>query len=156
MDLNLLALETSSSRCGVALLRETAAGAEIGVLEHDGAQQHAERLLPMAGQLLDRAGLAPGDLHAVSFGQGPGGFTGLRVACGVAQGLGLALQVPVVPVVSHLAVAEQTQAGPGDLVVVALDACMNEVYLAVYERGADAASPWLARQAPMLSSATEA
>jgi len=156
MDLNLLALETSSSRCGVALLRETAAGAEIGVLEHDGAQEHAERLLPMAGQLLDRAGLAPGDLHAVSFGQGPGGFTGLRVACGVAQGMGLALQVPVVPVVSHLAVAEQTQAGPGDLVVVALDARMNEVYLAVYERGADAASPWLARQAPMLISAAEA
>ncbi|MBO1111932.1 tRNA (adenosine(37)-N6)-threonylcarbamoyltransferase complex dimerization subunit type 1 TsaB [Bordetella petrii] len=156
MDLNLLALETSSSRCGVALLRATPAGAVVSVLEHDGAQEHAERLLPMAGELLAQAGLAPGDLHAVAFGQGPGGFTGLRVACGVAQGMGLALQVPVVPVVSHLAVAEQAQAGPGDIVVVALDARMNEVYLAVYERGADPAAPWLTRQAPMLIAAGEA
>src|SRR3546814_9230531 len=61
----------------------------------------------------DLAGLVPADLHAVAFGQGPGGFTGLRVACGVAQGMGLALQVPVVPVVSHLAVAEQVQAELG-------------------------------------------
>ncbi|MCD0505604.1 tRNA (adenosine(37)-N6)-threonylcarbamoyltransferase complex dimerization subunit type 1 TsaB, partial [Bordetella petrii] len=107
MDLNLLALETSSSRCGVALLRESPDGPRVSLLEHEGAQEHAERLLPMASQLLAQEGLAPGDLHGVAFGQGPGGFTGLRVACGVAQGMGLALGVPVVPVVSHLAVAEQ-------------------------------------------------
>ncbi|MBO9356539.1 tRNA (adenosine(37)-N6)-threonylcarbamoyltransferase complex dimerization subunit type 1 TsaB [Bordetella petrii] len=156
MDFNLLALETSSSRCGVALLRETPAGPVLRVLEHDGAQEHAERLLPMAGELLAQAGLAPADLHAVAFGQGPGGFTGLRVACGVAQGMGLALQVPVVPVVSHLAVAEQAQAQPGDLVLVALDARMNEVYLAVYERTADPAAPWQTRQPPMLIAAGQA
>ncbi|MBV7481902.1 tRNA (adenosine(37)-N6)-threonylcarbamoyltransferase complex dimerization subunit type 1 TsaB [Bordetella sp. BOR01] len=156
MDLNLLALETSSSRCGVALLRETPAGPVVSTLEHEGAQEHAERLLPMAGELLAQAGLGPGDLHAVAFGQGPGGFTGLRVACGVAQGMGLALQVPVVPVVSHLAVAEQAGAEPGDIVLVALDARMNEVYLAVYERCADAAAPWQTLQAPMLIAAGEA
>jgi len=153
MDFNLLALETSSSRCGVALLRETAAGRRTSLLEHEGAQEHAERLLPMAAQLLAQAGLAPGDLHAVAFGQGPGGFTGLRVACGVAQGMGLALGVPVVPVVSHLAVAEQAGAEPGDIVLVALDARMNEVYLAAYARGTDPASPWRTLQAPMLIAA---
>ena len=156
MDLNLLALETSSSRCGVALLRETPGGPVISLLEHEGAQEHAERLLPMAGELLAQAGLAPGDLHTVAFGQGPGGFTGLRVACGVAQGMGLALQVPVVPVVSHLAVAEQAGAEPGDIVLVALDARMNEVYLAVYERRPDDAAPWQALQAPMLIAAGQA
>jgi len=156
MDLNLLALETSSSRCGVALLRQTAAGCDVSLLEHEGAQEHAERLLPMATQLLAQAGLAPGDLHAVAFGQGPGGFTGLRVACGVAQGMGLALGAPVVPVVSHLAVAEQAGAEPGDVVLVALDARMNEVYLAAYARGDDPAAPWQALQAPMLIAAGEA
>ena len=154
MELNLLALETSSSRCGVALLRETPQGPQVSVLEHEGAQEHAERLLPMAGELLARAGLVPADLHAVAFGQGPGGFTGLRVACGVAQGMGLALDIPVLPVVSHLAVAEQAAAAPGEIVLVALDARMSEVYLAAYVR--PAGSDWQVVQAPMLIAADEA
>ncbi|MFQ6746533.1 tRNA (adenosine(37)-N6)-threonylcarbamoyltransferase complex dimerization subunit type 1 TsaB, partial [Bordetella pertussis] len=106
MDLNLLAFETSSSRCGVALLTEHGAEPVVAVLEHEGAQEHAERLLPMARELLARAGLAPEALQAVAFGQGPGGFTGLRVAWGVAQGIALGLGIPVLPVVSHEAVAE--------------------------------------------------
>ena len=134
MELNLLALETSSSRCGVALLRAADGRLDVTVREHEGSQEHAERLLPMAGELLAEAGLAPGALHAVAFGQGPGGFTGLRVACGVAQGMALGLDIPVLPVVSHLAVAAQTGAAPGQAVLVALDARMNEVYLAVYRR----------------------
>ncbi|WP_026640304.1 bifunctional tRNA (adenosine(37)-N6)-threonylcarbamoyltransferase complex dimerization subunit type 1 TsaB/ribosomal protein alanine acetyltransferase RimI [Bordetella petrii] len=156
MEFNLLALETSSSRCGVALLRETAVGPVVSMREHEGSQEHAERLLPMAAELLAQAGLQASDLHAVAFGQGPGGFTGLRVACGVAQGMALALQVPVLPVVSHLAVAEQVDAVPGERVLVALDARMNEVYLAVYERRADAGHPWLTCQAPMLIAAHQA
>lgn len=155
MDLNLLALETSSSRCGVALLRETDAGSTVCVLEHEGAQEHAARLLPMAGELLARAGLTPADLHVVAFGQGPGGFTGLRVACGVAQGMGLALGVPVVPVVSHLAVAHETSVEPGDIVLVALDARMNEVYLAAYGLGQNSDNSWVTLQAPMLIAAAE-
>ena len=93
MELNLLALETSSSRCGVALLRAADGRLDVTVREHEGSQEHAERLLPMAGELLAEAGLAPGALHAVAFGQGPGGFTGLRVACGVAQGMALGLDI---------------------------------------------------------------
>ena len=91
MELNLLALETSSSRCGVALLRAVDGRLEISVREHEGSQEHAERLLPMADALLAEAGIAASGLHAVAFGQGPGGFTGLRVACGVAQGMALSL-----------------------------------------------------------------
>ncbi|WP_437701803.1 tRNA (adenosine(37)-N6)-threonylcarbamoyltransferase complex dimerization subunit type 1 TsaB, partial [Achromobacter xylosoxidans] len=107
MELNLLALETSSSRCGVALLRAFDGRLEVAVREHEGSQEHAERLLPMANELLAEAGLAPGALQAVAFGQGPGGFTGLRVACGVAQGMAMGLGIPVLPVVSHQAVAAQ-------------------------------------------------
>ncbi|WP_051094449.1 bifunctional tRNA (adenosine(37)-N6)-threonylcarbamoyltransferase complex dimerization subunit type 1 TsaB/ribosomal protein alanine acetyltransferase RimI [Bordetella sp. FB-8] len=158
MKLNLLAFETSSSRCGVALLCDAGSGSpEVVQLEHEGTQDHAERLLPMASQLLARAGLAPADLDAVAFGQGPGGFTGLRVACGVAQGVALGLGVPVLPVVSHLAVAQDAQAGPDDAVLVALDARMSEVYLAAYVPEPDLAGTpiWRVLQAPMLISAEE-
>ncbi|MGE8689655.1 MAG: tRNA (adenosine(37)-N6)-threonylcarbamoyltransferase complex dimerization subunit type 1 TsaB [Achromobacter sp.] len=157
MELNLLALETSSSRCGVALLRAAGGRLEVSVREHEGSQEHAERLLPMANELLAASGLTPGSLHAVAFGQGPGGFTGLRVACGVAQGMGLGLGIPVLPIVSHQAVAAQVESTPGDAIVVALDARMNEVYLAVYRQAgsADGEIAWQTLQAPMLIAAAE-
>lgn len=157
MELNLLALETSSSRCGVALLRVVNGHIEVRVREHEGSQEHAERLLPMANELLAEAGLAPNALNAVAFGQGPGGFTGLRVACGVAQGMALGLDIPVLPVVSHMAVAAQVQYAPSDAIVVALDARMNEVYLAVYRNASGAGSEpsWEVLQPPMLIAANE-
>ncbi len=147
MTTNLLALETSGSRCGVALLREAGDGVRMWLREHDGVQEHAERLLPMADEVLAEAGVARRDVTAVAFGQGPGGFTGLRVACGIAQGLGMALDIPVVPVPSHLAVASRSGAGAGDAVVVALDARMQEAYLGVYR--AEGAG-WTPLQAPIL------
>jgi tRNA threonylcarbamoyladenosine biosynthesis protein TsaB len=153
----LLALETSSSRCSVALLREGADGPAVASLEHEGAQEHAERLLPMAGELLRDAGLGVADLQAVAFGQGPGAFTGLRVACGVAQGIALAHGLPVLPVVSHLAVAAQVPARPDQAIVVALDARMAEVYLAVYRRvqGASDDTIWDVLEEPLLIAAAE-
>lgn len=157
MTPTLLAFETSSSRCSVALLRDGADGTAIATLEHEGAQEHAERLLPMAGDLLRDAGLAAADVQAVAFGQGPGGFTGLRVACGVAQGIAMAHDLPVVPVVSHLAVAAQVPARPDQAIVTALDARMGEVYLAVYRRvqGAVDDTAWETLQAPLLIAAAE-
>lgn len=157
MELKLLALETSSSRCSVALLHATGGRLAIEVREHEGAQEHAERLLPMVDELLVQAGLTPDALQAVAFGQGPGGFTGLRVACGVAQGMAMGLGIPVLPVVSHQAVATQADGGPDDAIVVALDARMHEVYLAVYRQPVAAAgeSVWETLQAPLLIAATE-
>ncbi|MCI1837813.1 tRNA (adenosine(37)-N6)-threonylcarbamoyltransferase complex dimerization subunit type 1 TsaB [Achromobacter sp. HNDS-1] len=157
MELNLLALETSASRCGVALLRASGGRLEVAVREHEGSQEHAERLLPMANELLAEAGLAPGALQAVAFGQGPGGFTGLRVACGVAQGMAMGLGIPVLPVVSHQAVAAQAGGTADQAIVVALDARMNEVYLAVYRQvaGASGESAWDTLQAPLLIAAAE-
>ena len=99
-------------------------------------------LLPQAMRLLARAGLSLHDLRAVAFGNGPGAFTGLRTACAVAQGLGLGLALPLLPLDSLLVVAEDARlqrAGPDGAadpaafeVVVAMDARMNEVYVGRY------------------------
>lgn len=138
--MNLLALETSTELCSAALLR----GDELFVEEMLAPNQHAERLAPMVRRLLARAGLAPADMDAFAFGQGPGSFTGLRIACGMAQGLALGTSRPVIPVPSLVALAEQANASR---VVVGLDARMGETYLAAYSRmGGD----WQAAIAPGL------
>ena len=139
--MNLLAVETSTELCSVALLR----GDELLVEEAVAPNQHAERLEPMVRRLLARAGLAVGGLDALAFGQGPGSFTGIRIGCGFVQGLGFASGLPVVPVCSLLALAEQ--AG-GSRVLAALDARMGEAYLAAYSRmGGD----WVAAVEPQLA-----
>ncbi|WP_420225669.1 tRNA (adenosine(37)-N6)-threonylcarbamoyltransferase complex dimerization subunit type 1 TsaB [Pigmentiphaga litoralis] len=135
MSLHILSLETSSAWCGVALLRGLVdASSPVALIsrEHQGVQEHSARLLPMIDEVLAEAGIARSAIDAIAFGQGPGGFTGLRVACGVAQGLGFALDRPVLPVVSHAAVAVQAQGTAGQPIVVAMDARMQEVYVAAY------------------------
>jgi tRNA threonylcarbamoyladenosine biosynthesis protein TsaB len=133
--LNLLAFDTSTETLSVAV----AAGA--AVLEHTaaGGAQASVTLIPVIEDLLARSGLALRELDAIAFGRGPGSFTGLRTAAAVAQGLGFGAGVPVLPVDTLLAVAEEAHARCGATRVVALlDARMGEVYFARYERiGAD-------------------
>lgn len=155
MTLYILALETSSSLCGVALLTITDGRPAVRVVEHDATAEHAERLLPMVDILLNQAGIDRTALSAVAFGQGPGGFTGLRVACGVAQGLGLALDIPVLPISSLLAAAARDVVdapanGCPVTRVVLQDARMHEIYLAAYAAQGDDASSWHCIQDPVL------
>jgi len=124
---NLLAVETSTELCSVALLR----GPDLFVEEELAGNRHSELLVPMLRRLLARARLAPAQMDAFGFGQGPGSFTGIRIACGIVQGLAFAAERPVVPVPSLLALAEQTNEAR---VVAALDARMGEAYLAAYVR----------------------
>lgn len=124
---NLLAVETSTELCSVALLR----GADLFVEEELAGNRHSEVLVPMLQRALARARLAPREMDAFGFGQGPGSFTGIRIACGIVQGLAFAADRPVVPVPSLLALAEQTNDAR---VVAALDARMGEAYLAAYAR----------------------
>ncbi len=122
----LLALESATEQCTVALWRD---GVLTG-LEGASHQAHSEALLPMVRKLLAGAGVDLAQLDAIAFGMGPGAFTGLRMACGVAQGMALGLDIPVVPISTLLALAE----GSGHKrVVTALDARMNQIYLAAYE-----------------------
>ena len=128
--MNLLALETSTELCSVALLRD----GELFVEEALAGNRHSELLVPMIRRVLARAHLAPAAMDAFAFGQGPGSFTGIRIACGVAQGLAFASHRPVVPVPSLLALAEQSHERR---VVAALDARMNEAYIAAYARNGE-------------------
>lgn len=151
----LLALETSGTRCGIALLQGEGQNASIIVDHQDGTQQHAERLLPMVTDLLAQAGLKQADIQAVAFGQGPGGFTGLRVACAVAQGMALALGIGVIAVGSLDAIAHDVARRDRPVVVaVAMDARMGEAYAALFmlapgKPAGDADAPTVI-QAPVL------
>ena len=127
---NLLAVETSTELCSVALLR----GGELFLEEVMAENRHSDLLVPMLRRILERAHLAPRQMDAFAFGQGPGSFTGLRIACGIVQGLAFAAARPVVPVSTLLALAEQSNEGH---VLAALDARMGEAYLAAYSRNAD-------------------
>lgn len=128
--MNLLALETATDCCSVALLTHA------GLLEDHrlAPRQHAALILPMIEDLLARAGLSRHALDVIAFGRGPGAFTGLRIAAGVAQGLALGLDLPVVPVSTLAALA---QASGADRTLAALDARLGEVYFGYYTRGAD-------------------
>jgi tRNA threonylcarbamoyladenosine biosynthesis protein TsaB len=128
--MNLLAVETSTELCSVALAR----GDELFAEEVLAENRHSDLLVPMLKRVLAEGGLAPRDMDAFAFGQGPGSFTGLRIACGVVHGMAYAAGRPVIAVPTLLALAEQSGEGR---VVAALDARMGEAYLAAYARNAD-------------------
>jgi tRNA threonylcarbamoyl adenosine modification protein YeaZ len=109
-------------------------GGELFVEEALAENRHSELLVPMLRRLLDRAHLAPQQMDAFAFGQGPGSFTGIRIACGIVQGLAFAANRPVVPIPSLLALAEQSNESR---VIAALDARMGEAYLAAYARNGE-------------------
>ena len=125
--LNLLALDTSTEYCSVALLR----GEELTHRETHAVQRHSELILPMIGELLAASGVDLTRLDGIAFGAGPGSFTGLRIACGVAQGLAFGAGLPVVPVGTLLALAQEAGAPK---VIACLDARMGEIYHAAYLR----------------------
>jgi tRNA threonylcarbamoyladenosine biosynthesis protein TsaB len=112
-------------------------------------QRHSALIIAMADSILREAGVRLADLSEIAFGAGPGSFTGLRIACGVAQGLALGADLPVRAVSSLLALA---QASGKNAVVAVLDARMNEVYWAAWRRRA-AGSAWHTASAPAVAPA---
>lgn len=135
VPMKLLALDTSTEACSVAL-RIDGDTRERFELSPGG---HGRLILDMARALLDEAGIGLAALDALAFGRGPGGFTGVRMATAIVQGLALGLDIPVVPVSSLAALAQgAAEVRCARWVLAALDARMDEVYWAAYrtaERG---------------------
>ncbi|HEX5091942.1 MAG TPA: tRNA (adenosine(37)-N6)-threonylcarbamoyltransferase complex dimerization subunit type 1 TsaB [Burkholderiales bacterium] len=121
------AFETSTEWCSVALWLD----GELRAIEQRAGHRHGELILPMLESLLAGAGARMADLEAVAFGAGPGSFTGLRIACGVAQGIAFARDLPVCGVSSLEAMAEALGL---PRVAACLDARMGEVYYAALEK----------------------
>jgi tRNA threonylcarbamoyladenosine biosynthesis protein TsaB len=130
--MNLLAIETATESCSAALL----AGGRLLERSELAPRRHAELLLPMCEALLAEAGLRRADLDALAVGCGPGAFTGVRLAISAAQGIALALDLPVVPVSSLAALAMQAPPNGADVLAV-IDARMGEVYAGTFRRGGD-------------------
>ena len=123
----ILALDTATETVSVALLD----GPRRFYQSDAQYNRHSEQILPFVDTVLKESGLTLKDIDAIAFGAGPGAFTGLRVACGVAQGLGWASEKPLVAV-SNLEAAAIKRAFTGRI-LVALDARMKECYVAAYE-----------------------
>lgn len=128
--MNLLAIETATDNCSVALLM----GNELIQRQQLAPQQHTALLLPMINEVLAEAGLSRSDLEVVAFGRGPGSFTGVRLAIGVAQGIGMGLDIPLVAI-STLAALAQGTGKPR--VYAALDARQNEIYCGLYAQDSE-------------------
>ncbi len=133
--MKLLAFETATEACSVALWID----GEVRERFEIAPRRHAGLALPWAEQLLVEAGIAKSQLDAIAVGRGPGAFTGVRLAIAVAQGIALALDLPVVPVSTLAALAaslpSQPSKGEGtDLILTAIDARMGEIYLGSFVR----------------------
>jgi tRNA threonylcarbamoyladenosine biosynthesis protein TsaB len=128
--MNLLALDTSTEYLSLALLY----GGELLARDWWVPQKHAEMALPEARRLLAEAGAKFADLEGIAVSIGPGSFTGLRIGCGIAQGLAFGLDIPTVGVNTLLALAADSTAPK---VLAALDARMGEFYVAAFEQTED-------------------
>ena len=141
--MNLLAIDTSTECLSLAV------SGSFGMkgLEREAGQRHSGQVLNEVRTLLALAGIRLQDLEGIAYGSGPGAFTGLRIACGVTQGLAMALGLRVKGIGTLLALAEDSGS---DRVIACLDARMGEVYHAAYCRSAGPDGGWVECSPPGL------
>lgn len=147
--MSIFALETSTERLSLAII----GGDKLLVREIDAGQRHSELAIAAIADLFAEAKMTIADVDLIAFGQGPGSFVGVRIACGLAQGMALGADKKLVAVPTQMALAEQALRAHPDAtnVLVAIDARMNEIYFAAYQRDAHEPSGWRATIAPMLA-----
>ena len=136
--MKLLAIDTSSVACTVALGDWNGDRDELIERHEEQPREHTRLLMPMIRDVLREAGTPLGDLDAIVLGNGPGSFIGMRIAASVCQGLAHGAGLKIIPVSSLAAVAAEVfDSSDAGEVVVAQDAHMNEVYLGIFARGDD-------------------
>lgn len=134
MSARILALDTATEACSVALLLDGVVDAHFELC----AREHTQRILPMVEAMLTRHQVALSQLDALAFGRGPGSFTGVRIAIGMAQGLAFGAGLPLLGVSTLMTMAEAAwQRHGATRVLAAIDARMGEVYWAEYQRAED-------------------
>ncbi len=127
--MKILAIDTATEACSAALDINDSCSQRFEVAP----RQHTALILPMVDELLSEAGIQINELDAIAFGQGPGAFTGVRIAIGVVQGLAFAHDLPVIPI-STLAALAQHFAKDQNCVATAIDARMQEIYWGLYKK----------------------
>jgi tRNA threonylcarbamoyladenosine biosynthesis protein TsaB len=130
--MRLLGLDTATEACSAALFID----GELAERYQLAPREHGSLILPMIESLLNEAGLSPQQLDGLAFGRGPGSFTGVRIAAGVAQGIAYGAELPVVPVSTLAAIAQgiHRQTGAPN-VLAAIDARMQEIYWGQFQMG---------------------
>lgn len=132
--MKLLAIDTATEACSAALYIDGMISERYALAP----REHARLILPMADELLREADIKPAQLDAVAFGRGPGAFTGLRIAAGVAQGIAYGADLAVAPISTLAALAQGCHRERGvTRVLAAIDARIGEVYWGMYERAGD-------------------
>lgn len=134
MSAKILALDTATENCSVALL----AFDKVFVRSEVAPRDHTKKILPMVDEVLKEAGLTLQDLDALAFGQGPGSFTGVRIGIGIAQGLAFGADLPMIGVSTLAAMAQGSyRLHQAEQVACAIDARMSEVYWGRFQRQED-------------------
>lgn len=135
----IIAIETATEACSAALLLQEDGKQTIFKRFQLAPREHTKLILPMLDEVLAEAKLKLTDVDAIAFGRGPGAFTGLRIATGIAQGLALSIDKPTIAVSSltAMALSAQQQMSENNIeeptsIVVSIDARMSEVYWAEY------------------------
>lgn len=143
--MNLLAIDTATEACSVALSSTGGVIVERYQIQNRG---HSNLVLTMVEDVLLEAGISRHNLDGIAFDSGPGSFTGIRIGLGVAQGLALALDLPLLGVSSLMALAEGSG---GNAVLSAIDARMGEVYWGRLARDKESVEGWVWRDEARVS-----
>jgi len=144
--MKILAIETATEACSAALLITDESDTDnknsnIVSRFQLAPREHTQLILPMLDEVLEEANIQLKAVDAIAFGRGPGAFTGLRIAAGVAQGVALSVDKPVIPVSTLAALALQASEqngcnnGENKTIVAALDARMDEIYWGKFKVG---------------------
>ncbi|MBQ0267562.1 tRNA (adenosine(37)-N6)-threonylcarbamoyltransferase complex dimerization subunit type 1 TsaB [Providencia huaxiensis] len=134
MSSRILAVDTATEACSVALWCDGDIISRFAI----SPREHTQKILPMVEDVLAEAGMGLSQLDALAFGRGPGSFTGVRIGVGIAQGLALGANLPMIGISSLMTLAEGAFRIEGhEQVLVAIDARMSEIYCAQYQRTAE-------------------